>query len=415
MPCAHHHKRQQPGHARRAVGLHADGCAQGRACIGRGGAAAATARMLAANAPPTTCMHAGNITVVRAGEAHACSHVASNGQLLCWGEQADGMSTVPGKLLSITQWAQPISVGAHHSIVVLPGTQQAVCIGSNDFGQCNVPGGSKTKWAVVSAGHRFSCGIRAADKRLLCWGGSSRDAMTVPAALANETWATVSSGCQLACAITSGPARRLHCWGSGATVPAALADAAWEWVETQHVDCEGEAYGSRFRFCGKLLGGRTVCWGVFDTPEVPGRLRSASWQAMAVGMRHTVGLLANQSMAGWGDSFFGQADVPAIWQDSRWASVAAGHDFTCASLADGGKVVCWGTSDTAQTTPPAALRPPPRAWAAVSAGSEVTCGVTRAGGRATCFGRNDDNNAVVPMTLAKTAFAAVAAGWGHTW
>ena len=74
---------------------------------------------------------------------------------------------------------------------------------------------------------------------------------------------------------------------------------------------------------------------------------------VAAGLFHSVAVLADGSVACWGDDSDGQCTIPPDvgTPDHPVVAVAAGHAHTVALLADGG-VVCWGSNLAGQCDVP---------------------------------------------------------------
>ena len=71
---------------------------------------------------------------------------------------------------------------------------------------------------------------------------------------------------------------------------------------------------------------------------------------VAAGWQHSLAVLANGTVAGWGDNFHGQA-TPPDFGGERVAMVAAGGVHSLAVLANG-TVVGWGHNADGQVAPP---------------------------------------------------------------
>ena len=75
--------------------------------------------------------------------------------------------------------------------------------------------------------------------------------------------------------------------------------------------------------------------------------------SVAAGAYHTIALLADGSVACWGDNDSGQCDVPSGigTPENRVEAVATGGRHTVALLADG-SVACWGENSYGQCDVP---------------------------------------------------------------
>jgi len=201
----------------------------------------------------------------------------------------------------------------------------------------------------LSSGDFFSCGIRADDKRLLCWGSHTTCATGICSPPTTEGgFAHVSCGTYHACAITADESRVL-CWGSSDDGEAQPPPGAFTSVSA----------GSRHS-CGVRVDGQVLCWGSNEgVGEKEGDLTWQAtpppirFQAVAAGEMHTCGIVARDEFAEhalqlpppaagkivcWGDNSRLQASPPAI--DA--VAIFAGSLHSCAVAVLGGLLVCWG-------------------------------------------------------------------------
>ena len=158
----------------------------------------------------------GAVMAVSAGDDHTCA-VRSDGQLVCFGSNADGQSEVPTDLGAVVG----VSAGYRHTCAIRS-DGQLVCFGINGYGQCDVPTGfgsscgslsrlrahmcSEIRWSVgllwierstdnamcrpdlgavvaVSAGYEhLTCAARS-DGQLVCFGLNDDGQCDVPADL----------------------------------------------------------------------------------------------------------------------------------------------------------------------------------------------------------------------------------------
>jgi len=161
---------------------------------------------------------------------------------------------------------------------------------------------------AVVAGARHTCGIRALDSSVLCWGDNTdgqlgtgdTTARSTPAAVASTIHAdALAAGDHTTCAIVAGA---LYCWGAGTT-------------------------------------------------SAPSRVGSdGDWREVAVGLAHTCATKTDDSLWCWGENGEGQLgqddtdDRPdptrvPLPAGARSVTVAMGH--TCAATIDG-RLYCWG-------------------------------------------------------------------------
>jgi alpha-tubulin suppressor-like RCC1 family protein len=186
---------------------------------------------------------------ISAGTNHSCGIVEADGSVWCWGggslgQLGDGLqsnSDVPVKISSGAVFLY-VTAGDRHSCAV-DEFGDAYCWGWNVNGQLGVTsqpdqclgteacedvpvlvsGGQS--WNFVSAGHRFTCGLNAAEEAL-CWGANANGKLgagadpgslgesTAPLAVAGGMFfGEISAGRDHACGVTvNGVA---YCWGRG--------------------------------------------------------------------------------------------------------------------------------------------------------------------------------------------------------
>ena len=99
----------------------------------------------------------------------------------------------------------------------------AECRGWSTSGQAVIPAEVRNhSWDTLSAGFQHTCGVAAADKRLVCWGSdlagessvpSAADAgLALPGAPTANSWGSVAAGTHWTCGVRGAP-RQLVCWG----------------------------------------------------------------------------------------------------------------------------------------------------------------------------------------------------------
>lgn len=243
-------------------------------------------------------------------------------------------------------------------------------------------------------------------------------------------WSDLAIGGLVTCGIRTGGT--LWCWDNGSNTPTRIgADARWSMVAS--------GWGGT---CAIDVSGSLWCWGAVGVGELgdsaatdqptPTRVGTpGGWITVSVGGRHTCGVRADGSLFCWGARDSGQvgngnepppcglyptaciniASTPVrVGDGNHWASVAAGHDHTCALQTDG-TVWCWGSNLEGQAGSgkhecyflpwpigmicPGGSGPQlepgqvgsARDWTRVMAGSYFSCGL-RATGALWCWGDN---------------------------
>jgi hypothetical protein len=112
----------------------------------------------------------GTFSQVSAGRNHTCG-LKIDGNLVCWGDDAEGQSTPPsGTFIQV-------SAGGQHSCgIQTDGT--LACWGDDAEGQSTLPSGT---FIQVSAGQKHTCGLRTAGI-LICWGTNTDGQAALPSA-----------------------------------------------------------------------------------------------------------------------------------------------------------------------------------------------------------------------------------------
>jgi len=210
--------------------------------------------------PPTTPPPYDDFTGVSVGQWHACG-VRSGGQVACWGDNYGYYEYCTSCDLTAAQ----------------PCTPTCGLTGRTDYiGQAAPPGG---RFRSVSAGYMHTCGIRADDGGVECWGESDAGRLTPPPG----AYAAVSAGRWHTCGIRRGG--RGVCWGHSGVInddyalPVAASDCLtpaegdgpchsryYRTIRTQPPAGEFVAVAAGRGFsCGARGDGALKCWG-----RVPG-------------------------------------------------------------------------------------------------------------------------------------------------
>ena len=136
----------------------------------------------------------------------------------------------------------------------------------------------------------------------------------------------------------------------------------------------------------------------------PQAAASARLLATAAGSRHRLALKADGSVAGWGDNFYGQINIPAA--ATNVMTIAAGGRHSLALKADGA-VIGWGANDYGQITIPASATN----IVAIAAGDAHSLAL-RSDGSVVGWGTNNYGQITIPANA--TNIVTVAAYAAHS-
>ena len=141
--------------------------------------------------------------------------------------------------------------------------------------------------------------------------------------------------------------------------------------------------------------------------------------AISSGREHTCGIRRNDSaVVCWGSDEYGQASPPEgerfagseeyppklSGPDRQLQSISSGARHVC-GIDNDGTAWCWGDDGYGRSSPP-----PGEKFARLSSGSEHTCGI-RLDGSLLCWGVDDEGQASPP---AGSGFVALSSSWKHT-
>ena len=327
---------------------------------------------------------------VSAGTDHTCGIRASDGRVLCWGLGTNGR------------------LGFGNTSTILKPTL------INDTGA----------YIQVDAGDTHTCGIRAADRRILCWGENTNGEMgngsqggnALNPQLINDTaaYANLSVGYNFACAIRRNDSRVL-CWGDnsqgqigdGTTIDRNLTTLTTD-ITNQSLVTAGQYHACTIR----ANDGRGMCWGyngfgqlgIGNSSNVykPALVRNTtSFIEIDAGGSHTCGISRNTSrVLCWGSYVNyeignGSGGAGGLYaynatytsDTSAYSKIAAGALKSCGIRANDSLVLCWGQNASGgfDTTPK--LRADASAYLSISAGHHV-CATRRNDSRILCWGDN---------------------------
>jgi alpha-tubulin suppressor-like RCC1 family protein len=282
-----------------------------------------------------------------AGEMHSCG-LRQNGQLDCWGNNADGQLGLgdferrasPTPLPDAPSF-RSVACGGDISCA-LTESGALYCWGNNAEGALGQGEGSAvgrssaTPLLVplaqparqVSVGQGHVCAI-GQDGELLCWGRGKNlqlgvapppgDQLRTPTPVAGgASYRHVGAGQEYTCAVrTDG---RLACWGTNFEGRLGNGMSRGQVLEPTPVGEDAdylEVHATWFHSCALRAGGSLMCWG-----------------------RNTEGQL------GLGDTTLRTSPEPVVPAGEAWGAVAVGRFHTCALR--GGAVYCWGENEDYQ-------------------------------------------------------------------
>ncbi|MBX3464925.1 MAG: hypothetical protein KF830_17285 [Planctomycetes bacterium] len=268
-------------------------------------------------------------TRVACGAAHTVA-LRSDGELVAWGRNLEGQCNVPALPAGIR--VQQVCVQGGSNLVLLEdGT--VVGWGLNTYGQLGVPlAPAGTRYVSLALGIGHGLGLRS-DGLVIAWGDNSRGQCNVPA-LPPGTWYTmVSAGFDESLALRSDQVlvpfgtNFQYYLGSVPTVPAGrrvrqiLAGGGWVAM--------------------LLDDGRVVRWpGGWDFSELPQRRHRQRFVHTSSGWAHTLAVLQDGDVVGWGWNLLGQAELPTWLRGGRYVKAGAAYVHSVV-LREDGQLFAW--------------------------------------------------------------------------
>ena len=390
------------------------------------------------------------VRAIAAGYGHTCALTESGG-VKCWGDNeagqlGDGTTTdrlTPVDVAGLSSGVRAIAVGGGHTCA-LTDSGAVKCWGDNYYGQLgdgtttgrltpvDVPGLNSRVRALAGGGFH-TCALLETGG-LTCWGDNHTGQMGVGATTQysmpvgvsglNTSVPAVAACGYHTCVLTE--SGEVNCWGDNRAgqLGNGTTDNSWIPVEvsglTSSVRAIGGGSGHTCAVAAGSEGGRAQCWGsnTFGqlgdgtttnrtTPADVAGLDS-SVRAVAAGDQYTCALMDDGGVKCWGRNHYGQlgdgtttdratpVDVSGL--SSGVHAIAGGHAHTCA-LAEGSEgvgVKCWGLNLSGQlgaSTPlyyhatPVDVSGLSSGMRAVTTGSAHTCALTETGG-VQCWGAN---------------------------
>ena len=267
------------------------------------------------------------------GTSGSMVHVSlSKQQVVAWGSNGSGESTVPANLGTVAA----VAAGYIHSLV-LEGDGTVVAFGNNTNGQTSVPAGLADVM-TVAAGYAHSLALKG-DGTVVAWGSNGFGQTTIPVGLGNVT--AVSAGRYFNLALSGNGS--VTAWGDNtygqSTVPAGLNPVI------------GIAAGS-YHALAVQSDGTVVAWGDSSSGKTAVPAGLSGVVAVAAGYSHSMALKSDGTVVAWGDNTYGQSSVPAGL--GNVVALVAGDYHSMAQKSDG-TVVAWGLNTSGQATVPSGM------------------------------------------------------------
>jgi alpha-tubulin suppressor-like RCC1 family protein len=355
------------------------------------------------------------------GERHSCAYWEASAA--CWGDVS--VSRFSPNLLEEREGKPSVrdglAQGPHHgcwlqggrAVCDGMGTERGIDEGRYDFDQASPP---RVSLVSLTAGRRYTCGIRAENRRVECWGDNSRGQLEAPdrkfASITAVTLPPDADGYGWTCGVTLD--HEVVCWG-----------AEPDQLEIRERDEMGErpalaglgsasavAAGARHT-CLMDGSGRVGCWGDARGGATAAP-RMTRFQKVVAGDGYGCGIREDATLQCWGRDMpkrtaallrrdgarAGVSRLQGHAPAGRFRDVAAGPSHACAAHLDG-TVDCWGASEDG-----ASEAPEEGGFVEVAAGGAFSCGL-KGDGRLRCWGG-------VPFgPSVKQQFETIAAGRGR--
>ncbi len=330
--------------------------------------------------------------IVNVGTKPVKNYPLSN--LYCWGNNSVGQlgnsssgfdRSAPSvvTLPSATSFAyfSATATGKLHSCGLVEGN--AYCWGSGTNGQLgNGSTGNATNAVAVTMpmgisfkqialGDSSSYALDYNTGSIYCWGnagfncGGGGGSVTTPQLLSAGPFKQIASGGQHACAILAS-SDTAYCWGNRYLGDGTNANSA----SLRAVDVSAlSALDRKFKLiratehtCGITMAGNTYCWGTNDNGQLGNAASATSDQQspvrvdggyafvdLALGEKHTCGLLKNGDVYcwGWNVSSAASATPTLVGGSLKFTAIAASGYSTCGRTLED-KLYCWGKGQNGQ-------------------------------------------------------------------
>ena len=213
----------------------------------------------------------------------------NDGTAICWGQKTNGQATPPDGMTFSS-----LGAGWYHTCGILDGQNGQVagkvaCWGAENkdpnsdlldpvpsplttdpdeeknYGQADVPADAQSVvFASIAAGRYHTCGIRADNGQVMCWGASSQ--ADVPPEFADESFSDIAVSWHATCGI--GSDSLVKCWGS----PDSRTSVEQFRIPTDYAETRFVAISmGRWHACATKENGKVICWGAdadVSTPQL---------------------------------------------------------------------------------------------------------------------------------------------------
>ncbi|MDD1720126.1 MAG: hypothetical protein LUQ25_08715, partial [Methanoregulaceae archaeon] len=274
------------------------------------------------------------------------------------------------------------------AVAVEPG--MIVAWGSNEYGQCDVPGPNQD-FIAIAGGMWHSLALRA-DGSVVAWGGNTSGQCDVPGQ--DETYTAVAAGAFHSLALRADGS--IAAWGDNSSGQCGVPEPNTGYT----------AIAAGFSNSIGLKGdGNITCWGdnTFGQCTMPGPNLSFAMIGTGAEADHNIALLSNGTLVVWGVDqahLYGQEIPPE--PDACYVDVSRGWYHNIA-LREDGVIVCFGWNNRGQCDVPG----PNSDFVKVGAGAVHSIGL-KSNGSVVSWGENWDSTPVP-----NEGFTDIAAGTHH--
>jgi alpha-tubulin suppressor-like RCC1 family protein len=281
-----------------------------------------------------------------------------------------------------------ISAGAGADACALTASGEAICWGTDTYGETTPPPGEL--FASVKVGTNYTVGLDTSGE-IQCWGATGVGGSRCDQIISDGPYIDVAPGSDHTCALDS--SGNAVCWnyanGYGQATP--------NNSNAPYVKIIAGAINT----CALNELGEATCWGHSDSGAPSEDNSGAPYIDITAGDDHNCAISASGEAVCWGNNANGETNVPTT-STAQYTAIAAGVQHTCALTTDN-TIECWGADSEGQSSPPQAN------YMAVSAGNDYTCGLTT-NGDSVCWGADDQGQ----VSGAPKSFAIISTLNDHT-